>query len=139
MLGPWSKTGCGQWKGPAVGKIKIPYYVVIKGRGYWRTTPRMQALGFSIVRCGPDGPAAWAIASEWNQRWQAARRGDAPGPTDSSQLPRDHPEMARRYPPRSVGAAFQAYIQTPEWAGPRLVGAQQSVVASMASDSGHVG
>jgi hypothetical protein len=113
-------SDCGQWKGRAVGKVKIPYYVVIKGRGYWRTTPRMEALGFSIVRCGPDGPAAWAIASEWNQRWQAVRRGDAPAPTNSSQLSRDYAEVVRRYPPRSVGAAFQAYIQTHEWAARAL-------------------
>jgi hypothetical protein len=30
----------------------------------------MKALGFSIVRCGPDGAEAWKIAAEWNKRWQ---------------------------------------------------------------------
>lgn len=48
-----------------MGSIKIPYYVVRKGRGYWLSTPAMQALGFpSSVRCGPDGPNAWQVAQE---------------------------------------------------------------------------
>jgi hypothetical protein len=115
MLARSLTIACGQWKAVAVGKVKIPYYVVTKGRGYWRTTPRMAAVGFSIVRCGPDGPAAWAIASEWNDRWQAVRRGNAPAPNDPSSQSRDQAEVGRRYPPRSVGAAFQAYIRTHEW------------------------
>ena len=45
-----------------MGRVKIPYYVVVKGRGYWRPHPRMRTLGFQIVRCGADGPEAWAIA-----------------------------------------------------------------------------
>jgi hypothetical protein len=49
-----------------MGKIKIPYYTVIAGRGYWRPTPKMRLLGFQIVRCGTDGPEAWALAAEWN-------------------------------------------------------------------------
>jgi hypothetical protein len=98
-----------------MGRVKIPYYVVVKGRGYWRPTPRIKAHGFAIVRCGPDGPTAWAIASEWNQRWQAVRRGDVVSPVDSPPS-RDQAEIVRRYPARSVGAAFQAYIRTDEWA-----------------------
>jgi hypothetical protein len=112
--------GCGRWKAGDVGKVKIPYYVVVKGRGYWRPIPKMKALGFSIVRCGPDGPEAWKIAAEWNERWQAVRRGDAPPMVDVLQLSRDQAEVVRRYPPRSVGAAFQTYIQTHEWASRAL-------------------
>ncbi len=100
-----------------MGKIKIPYYSVIAGRGYWRPTPRMRACGFAIVRCGSDGPDAWAIADEWNKRWQAVRKGEAPSLLDVDKLSRDQAEVARRYPPGSVGAAFQVYIRTPEWAG----------------------
>jgi hypothetical protein len=98
-----------------MGRVKIPYYVVAKGRGYWRPHPRMRALGFQIARCGADGPEAWAIAAEWNVRWQAVRKGDAPPPVNLDQLSRDQAEAARRYPPGSVGAAFQVYIRTPEW------------------------
>jgi hypothetical protein len=99
-----------------VTRIKLPYYVVVKGRGYWRPHPRMRAFGFQIVRCGPDGPEAWALAAEWNERWQAVRKGDAPALLDLDRLTRDQAEAARRYPAGSVGAAFQSYIRTPEWA-----------------------
>ena len=102
--------------GASMGKIKIPYYTVIAGRGYWRPTRKMRALGFQIVRCGADGPEAWAVAAEWNKRWQAVRKGDAPALVNLDQLSRDQVEAARRYPPGSIGAAFQVYIRTPEWA-----------------------
>ena len=43
--------------------IKIRNYQVRRnGRGFWEPTPRMRALGFRSVPCGPDGPDAWAIA-----------------------------------------------------------------------------
>jgi hypothetical protein len=106
------KIGCGGF----MGKVKIPYYTVIAGRGYWRPTPKMRLLGFEIVRCGPDGLDAWALAAEWNKRWQAVRKREAPALVNLDQLPRDEGEAARRYPPGSVGAAFQVYIRTPEWA-----------------------
>jgi hypothetical protein len=99
-----------------VGKVKIPYYVVVKGRGYWRTTPIMRASGFSTIRCGKDGSAAWAVAAQWNDRWQAVRRGGAP-PLAASAGSRDIAEVVRFYPAGSVGAAFQIYIKTPEWSG----------------------
>lgn len=98
-----------------MGNVKVPYYVVRKGRGYWVPAPKMKALGFSIVRCGPDGAKAWQIAAEWNDRWQRVRRGETAPPVDVSQLSRDQAEVTRSYPPRSVGAAFQAYIRTAEW------------------------
>jgi len=99
-----------------MGRVKIPYYVVAKGRGYWRPHPRMRVFGFQIVRCGADGPDARAIADEWNKRWQAIRKGDAPPLVNVDALSRDQAEATRRYPPGSVGAAFQIYIRTPEWA-----------------------
>jgi hypothetical protein len=99
-----------------MGRVKIPYYVVVKGRGYWRPHPRMRRFGFGLIRCGKDGPDAWAFAESWNRKWQAFRAGDAPAPADASKLTRDDAEAARRYPPGSIGAAFQVYIRTPEWA-----------------------
>jgi len=98
-----------------MGRIKIPYYTAIASRGYWRPTPKMRALGFQIIRCGPDGPDAWAIAAEWNARWQAVRKGDAPPLVNLDQLTNEEAEAARRYPAGSIGAAFQVYIRTPEW------------------------
>ncbi len=38
MLEPWSRTDCGLWKALPVGKVKIPYYIVRMGRGYWFPT-----------------------------------------------------------------------------------------------------
>jgi len=98
-----------------MGKIKIPYYTMIAGRGYWRPTRKMRSLGFQIVRCGADGPQAWAVAAEWNKRWQAVRKGNSPPLIDVSRLSAGDAEATRRYPPGSVGAAFQVYIRTPEW------------------------
>jgi hypothetical protein len=98
-----------------VGKVKLPYYVVVKSRGYWRPHPRMRPHGFEIVRCGPDGPEAWKIAEEWNRRWQAFRKGGSAHCIEAK-LSREATEAARRYPAGSVGAAWQAYIRTPEWA-----------------------
>jgi len=77
----------------------------------------MRAFGFQMVRCGADGPEAWAIAAEWNKRWQAVRKREAPPLVNLDQLSRDQAEAARRYPPGSIGAAFQVYIRTPEWSG----------------------
>jgi hypothetical protein len=101
-------NGCGD----SMGKVKIPYYTAIAGRGYWRPTAKMRALGFQIIRCGTDGPDAWALAHEWNKRWQAIRRGEAPPLVNIDQLSRDQAEAARRYPPGSIGSAFQVYIRT---------------------------
>jgi hypothetical protein len=98
-----------------VGNVKIPYYVVIHGRGYWRPSRKLKKLGFQDVRCGTDGPTAWSIADTWNKRVAATLRGDQPPPIDVTNLSRDEAEAARRYPPRSVGAAFQAFIHTDEW------------------------
>ena len=98
-----------------MGKVKIPYYTAIAGRGYWRPTCKMRTLGFQIVRCGPDGPEAWALAAEWNKRWQAVRKGESPSLLNIDQLSPDQVEASRRYPPGSIGAAFQVYIRTHEW------------------------
>jgi hypothetical protein len=58
---------------------------------------------------------------------RATRRCSAPGvrprcppPVDIAKLSRDQAEVVRRYPPHSVGAAFQVYIRTDEWASRAL-------------------
>jgi hypothetical protein len=33
----------------------------------------MKALGFYLVKCGPDGPEARELAEEWNKRWDKVR------------------------------------------------------------------
>lgn len=91
-----------------MGKVKIRYYAVRKGRGFWQPTAAMRALGFKPVPCGPDGPAAWALAEEMNAAWDTrARTPDAP--------PIDIPST-KTWPPGSIGEAFNLYRATNEWA-----------------------
>jgi hypothetical protein len=98
--------------------VKIPYYTVRRnGRGFWEPRPHMRALGFYCVPCGKDGPDAWAIAEEWNRRWQAVRRGEAPSPAMAAaeNLSPEQSEELTVYPPRSLGEAFRRYRRTAEW------------------------
>jgi hypothetical protein len=100
-----------------MGRVKIPYYVVIKGRGYWQPTARMRAAGFGLVACGADGPAAWGLAAAWAERWRLHRTGQAgpPGPRLDG-APRLAPgESAVVYPPGSVGDAFARLRRMAEW------------------------
>jgi hypothetical protein len=84
-----------------MGHVKIPYYIVKKGRGFWNPTRAMKVAGFSAVPCGPDGPEAWRIADEWSKRWKQYRRGR---------------EDARpRCPAGSLGEAFERYRATDAW------------------------
>ena len=75
----------------------------------------MRDLGFRLVPLGKDGHSAWALAEEWDKRWDAVRREEAPPLLDLSKLSRDEAEAVRRYPSGSVGAGFQSFIRTPEW------------------------
>jgi hypothetical protein len=101
-----------------VGKLKIPYYSVRRnGRAFWEPRPHMRVLGFYSVPCGVDGPDAWAIAEEWNRRWQAVKRGEAPSPVMAA-AENSSPERIEEltvYPPRSLGEAFRRYRRTNEW------------------------
>lgn len=86
-----------------MGKVEIPYYVVKKGKyGYWQPTKPMRAAGFAAVRCGIDGPQAWAVAADWNERWQRHRSGKAQ-------------DAAPEFPAGSLGEAFNRYRATEEW------------------------
>ena len=86
-----------------MGSVKIPYYVVKKGRyGYWQPTRAMRTAGFSAVRCGLDGPAAWKIAQGWNERWQRHRAGN-----ERQTLP--------EFPAGSIGEGFERFRKTEEW------------------------
>lgn len=82
---------------------KLKHYAIRKGRGYWLVTPKMREAGFVNISCGKDGPQAWGIARQWEERWQAARRG-----LDVATTP--------LYPPDSIGDAFHRFRRTKEWA-----------------------
>jgi hypothetical protein len=98
-----------------MASVRIDYYAVIGGRGYWRPSRKLKKLGFSDVPCGEDGLGAWTIAARWNQRVEAALRGDADDTSALSAQTKEQAEIARRYPTGSVGSAFQKYIVTDEW------------------------
>ena len=87
-----------------MAKVRLPHYVVRKGKhGYWMPTPKMRAMGFQIVPCGHDGPEAWAIAREWEGRYQRTRKGEDEPPREV-------------WPKDSVGDAFERYRRTAGWA-----------------------
>lgn len=62
----------------------------------------MIKAGFQPIPCGPDGPDAWKIAQEWEERWQAYRKG-----IDPSTRP--------RWPTDSIGDGFERYRKTEGW------------------------
>ena len=99
-------------------RIKLRYYVVKKGKGFWQPTRVMRKVGFISVPCGVDGPEAWVIAEQWNLRWDKARRGEAcsPAMASSSNLSPQKCEELTIYPVRSLGEAFRRYRLTEEWA-----------------------
>lgn len=86
-----------------MAKVKIPYYVVKNGNGFWQPSQRMRQLGFLARTCGPDGPAAWKRAWGYYQDWQDCRSGRAE-PTKYI------------YPRGSFGEAWERYRRTNEWA-----------------------
>jgi hypothetical protein len=101
---------------------KLRHYVVKRGKAFWQPTKSMRALGFYSVPCGNDGPAAWAIAEQWNARWDRTRRGEAPSPAmvAADNLSLEKSEELTVYPSRSVGEAFKRYRRTDEWARKKL-------------------
>lgn len=62
----------------------------------------MVEAGFECISCGVDGPDAWATAKEWEDRWQAHRKG--------REAPRLHV-----WPKNSVGDAFTRYRRMAAW------------------------
>ncbi len=99
-----------------MGKVKVRYYAVRNGRGYWQPTKAMRAAGFQLISLGPDGPAAWLGAEKLNAEWDVVRRQEHPPhavePADASP---EQLEAAIFYPSGSVGEAFQRFIRLGEW------------------------
>jgi hypothetical protein len=89
-----------------MGKVRVRYYSVIKGRGYWQPTKAMRALGFRPQSCGPDGPSAWAVAEKFNAAWDARA---------TVEVPMAPPPAVETWPVGSIGEAFQVYRGTNEW------------------------
>jgi hypothetical protein len=101
-----------------VADVKVKYYEVKRGRGFWHPTVAMRAAGFVSTPCGADGPAAWALAEELNARWRAVRSGEVPAPAlarkDRKLTPEDADDLIP-YRGGSVGAGFKLYRATSVW------------------------
>jgi hypothetical protein len=94
--------------------LDIPYTSVRNGRRFFEPRGRMLEHGFEPRALGADGEAtrraAWALV----ERWVAIRDGrEPPAPLVVS---RETAPAARVYPRGSVGAAWQEWIRTEEWA-----------------------
>lgn len=79
-----------------MGNVRIAYYSVRNGRGYWQPSKVMRGAGFEPIACGLDGPAAWARAEEMNKAWRDR--------CDAAAIPKG-----------SLAEAFAIYRKTPEW------------------------
>jgi hypothetical protein len=97
--------------------VKIRHYAIKRGKGFWQPTAKMKEVGFCSVPCGSDGPGAWALAEEWNRRWDQTRTGAAPSPAmaTAQNLSFANSEELTIYPPRSLGEAFRKFRHTNEW------------------------
>ena len=67
----------------------------------------MMVAGFRPVPCGHDGPEAWKVAQQWEDRWQQHRRGAVATP-------------GRVWPTGSVGDAFERFRRSASWKGKKL-------------------
>lgn len=116
-----------------MGKVEIRYYVTRGGDkpgtrkwGYWapclarrskksgKIEPTLMAkLGFKLIDCGEDGPAAWAIAEGWNAKWDETyakwKRGGLDENTAAGAL-------ERISPPGSIGEGFCRFRASATWA-----------------------
>ena len=91
-------------------RIKIRHYVVKRrGMGFWQPTRKMRGLGFYSVPCGRDGPSAWAIAEQWNLRWDKTRRGEQGPGRDDHQPWRGVPRRAWRGTAESGGDGIRRH------------------------------
>lgn len=85
-------------------RVKLPYYVVRKGRGYFEIgKERAKASGLLASEpLGEDGPEAWAKARRAYEAYKAA-------------LDPNNKRRLGGYPPGSLGAAWTLWRTTPEW------------------------
>ncbi len=100
-----------------MGRVKIPYYLVPKGRnnGYWRPNTKMRKFGFVTISCGKDGPEAWKVAESWTAKWKAVLRGESIAPAVTTDLSPKEAEELTVYPEGSVGAGFRRYRKSEAW------------------------
>lgn len=88
-----------------MARVKIPYYRIKRGNGFWEPTPEMRSAGLRPLACGPDGPEAWAKAQQRYKEWQKIKAKDRR---------RALPEPIRAIA-GSLDEAFRRYRLTAEW------------------------
>jgi hypothetical protein len=81
-----------------MGTDKPRYLVRLKGRYYWRPTPRMKAAGFRDQSLGPNELHAKQEAIRLNNEWDKHRFGERINPN------------IMVYPPGSLGAAYNRAV-----------------------------
>ena len=86
-----------------MGRVKIPYYTVKNGRGFWQPTAAMREVGFEPVPCGPDGPEAWQKVAQCNARWEKYKATAR------------NVQIIPGMPFGSLAEVFQGYRGTGEW------------------------
>lgn len=84
--------------------VKLRYYVIKNGRGYFQPSKAMRQHGFDARCLGENGPPAWAEAHRLYEDWLRVQRGEKPAS-----------EIGKGYPPGSVGHAFDRYRRTETW------------------------
>ncbi len=84
-----------------MGVVKIPYYTVKGGKGYWQPTAVMRKAGAKALPLGPDGPEAWGKARAAYESWRAREAAEA--------------NAGAREAPGTLAAAFRDYRATGEW------------------------
>lgn len=94
--------------------VKIPYSPVKNGKRYWQPTKAMQEQGFLPKPLGRDDDRSRKVALGLYEAWLKVLNNEEPPPV-SKDASREVAEAARRYPPRSIGEAFQRWIRTEEW------------------------
>lgn len=83
--------------------VKIAYYRVKRGNGFWEPTREMREAGLIALACGPDGPEAWQKAEKCNARWRVLKA-------------KEKTVNTRIVAPRgSLYEAFLRYRATNEW------------------------
>ena len=94
--------------------VKIPYSRVRGGVRYFEPSKAMKAAGLYAKPCGSEGPIARAEALRLYAAWERHMRGVV-APAAPAGSRQEVAEVARRWPPGSIGASFVSYMRLPEW------------------------
>ena len=95
--------------------MRIPYTSVRNGNRFFEPRGRMLTAGFQPKPLGVDDERARREAWRLYEAWMAHRDGREAQPEPGKKLSKEQAVSARRYPRRSVGAAWQEWVRMPQW------------------------